>query len=58
MSELTNYEELEKARRKVAKWNRRAEKEVTGAKYQEAIIKLREWEQKEDYWFNKWQDED
>ena len=58
MDELTSYEQLQKARRKLAKWHRKAAKYIIGPEYQKATIKIREWEQKEDYWFNKWQDED
>ena len=54
----SNYEQLQKARRKLKKWHRKATKAVAGADYQYATIKLREWENAEDYWFNKWQDED
>lgn len=52
---LTNWEELQKARRKVAKWQRIADKELIGAKYQKAIIKLHKWENREDYWFEQCQ---
>jgi phage shock protein A len=44
------YEQLDKARRKVAKWNRKAEKALIGAKYQLARLKLAHWEQKVMYW--------
>lgn len=51
------YDKLEKARRKVAKWRRKADKAVVGAAYQYATIKLREWEKKEEYWFERWSQE-
>jgi hypothetical protein len=51
------YEELAKARRKVAKWNRKAEKAVVGSDYQAATIKLRYWEQQEEIWFERWAEE-
>jgi hypothetical protein len=57
MPESDAYEKLEKARRKVAKWNRKADKAVVGAKYQLARIKLRHWEQEEEYWFARWAEE-
>lgn len=51
------HEELARARRKVAKWTRRAEDAVVGADYQAATIKLRKWEQAEDFWFYQRQEQ-
>lgn len=43
-------EELAKARRKLAKWQRKADKAVAGADYQAATIKIRWWEEQEEIW--------
>lgn len=48
------WEMLQKARRKVSKWDRKAGKAVTGAKYQAAMIRKRHWEEQENIWFDRW----
>lgn len=54
LDEKDPYEMWKKAERKVAKWERKADKAVTGAKYQAAVIKKRHWEDQEMVWHERW----
>lgn len=54
LTEKDPWEMWQNAQQKVAKWERKADKAVTGAQYQEAMIRKRHWEEQEMMWHERW----